>query len=99
MVTLIMSVGYGEYSIAFWDVVKAVVGMSEADHELVVRSFIWLTGSVYGSTWPDVQLLLIWLALLLPMALLFAKQLNTLGLGEDLAKGLGFVSKCNNFSW
>lgn len=30
-----------------------------------------------------------WLAVLLPITILMARQLNTLGLGDDLAKGLG----------
>ena len=53
------------------------------------QALVWLTGSVYGSSWTDVRLLLLWLAILLPISLLLARQLNTLGLGDDLAIGLG----------
>ncbi len=52
-------------------------------------AFVWLTGSVYGSTWADVRVLLLWVGLLAPVALLMARQLNVLGLGESMAVGLG----------
>lgn len=52
-------------------------------------AFVWLTGSVYGSTWPEVRLLLGWLAVLLPITFLLARQLNVLNLGDDLATSLG----------
>ncbi|GAB4582039.1 MAG: iron ABC transporter permease [Anaerolineales bacterium] len=52
-------------------------------------AYVWLTGSVYGSTWEEVRLVLGWLIVLLPVSLLSARQLNTLGLGDDMAKGLG----------
>lgn len=53
------------------------------------QAFVWLTGSVYGSTWGDVRLLLGWIIVLLPITLLSARQLNTFGLGDELAIGLG----------
>lgn len=53
------------------------------------QAYIWLTGSVYGSTWPEVRLMALWLALLLPLTFLLARPLNVLNLGDDLATGLG----------
>ena len=53
------------------------------------RAFVWLTGSVYGSTWADVRLLLVWTAVLLPAALLLARPLNALALGDAPATSLG----------
>lgn len=53
------------------------------------QAYVWLTGSVYGSTWPEVRLLLAWLVLLLPLTFLLARQLNVLALGYDLATTLG----------
>ncbi|MEM7114890.1 MAG: iron ABC transporter permease [Chloroflexota bacterium] len=53
------------------------------------RAFVWLTGSVYGSTWEEVQLMLVWIIVLMPITLLSARQLNLLGLGDGLAAGLG----------
>lgn len=52
-------------------------------------AFVWLTGSVYGTTWLEVRLLLVWLVVLLPIAFLLARQLNVLNLGDDLATSLG----------
>lgn len=53
------------------------------------QAYVWLTGSVYGTTWADVRLLLIWLLLLLPVVFLLARQLNVLNLGDELATNLG----------
>ncbi len=53
------------------------------------QAYVWLTGSVYGSTWGEVRMVLGWLAVLIPITIFSARQLNTLGLGDDLAKGLG----------
>lgn len=53
------------------------------------RAYSWLTGSVYASTWPEVRLMVIWLALLLPLTFLFARQLNLFNLGDDIATSLG----------
>ena len=52
-------------------------------------AFVWLTGSVYGSSGPEVRLLALWLGLLLPITLLLARQLNVLNLGDALAVSLG----------
>lgn len=56
---------------------------------LVERAMVWLVGSVYASDWSDVQAILPWLAVCLPLAVLSARDLNALNLGEDLAQGLG----------
>lgn len=53
------------------------------------QAYVWLTGSVYGSSWGDVRLMLVWLLVLLPVAFFLARQLNTMGLGDELAVGLG----------
>lgn len=55
----------------------------------VQQAYVWLTGSVYGRNWEHVHALGAWLVVLLPMAFLLARQLNTLNLGDDTAKGLG----------
>ncbi len=55
----------------------------------VQQATIWLAGSVYGRDWDHVRTIAIWLAVLLPITILMARQLNTLGLGDDLARGLG----------
>ena len=53
------------------------------------QAYVWLTGSVYGSTWSEVRLMLLWLGVLLPLTFLLARQLNVLNLGDDLATSLG----------
>ncbi|MAU12984.1 MAG: iron ABC transporter permease [Anaerolineaceae bacterium] len=55
----------------------------------VQEATVWLAGSVYGSNWQHVQTLVVWLIVLLTISILMARQLNTLGLGDDTARGLG----------
>jgi iron complex transport system permease protein len=55
----------------------------------VQRALIWLTGSVYARSWTELNALLPWLLVFLPLALLLARHLNILNLGEELARGLG----------
>lgn len=49
----------------------------------------WLSGSVWGRGWSEFWLLLPWIVVLLPVALLLSNKLNVLNLGDDLAQGLG----------
>ncbi len=55
----------------------------------VQQAYVWMTGSVYGRNWEHVQAMGGWLIVLLPIAFLSARSLNTMGLGEDAARGLG----------
>jgi iron complex transport system permease protein len=55
----------------------------------VQQAYVWLAGSVYGRNWEHVQTLGLWLLILLPLAIFSARQLNTLALGEEIARGLG----------
>jgi len=55
----------------------------------VQQAVIWLSGSVYGRDWDHVRTISLWLVVLLPVAVLMARQLNTLHLGDDMARGLG----------
>lgn len=55
----------------------------------VQQAYVWLTGSVYGRNWEHVKTMGLWLVVTLPLAILSARHLNTLGLGDDVAKGLG----------
>jgi iron complex transport system permease protein len=55
----------------------------------VQRALIWLAGSVYGRSWEEFWPLLPWVAVFVPLALLLARDLNALNLGEDLARSLG----------
>ncbi|KTT57285.1 FecCD family ABC transporter permease [Pseudomonas oryzihabitans] len=54
-----------------------------------LSAYVWLTGSVYGASWPEVRALgLWWLVLLLPLAGL-ARHAVLAQLDDDLARGLG----------
>jgi iron complex transport system permease protein len=55
----------------------------------VQRALVWLTGSVYGSTWDEIAALAPWLLVFVPLALLLARHVDALHLGEDVARGLG----------
>jgi len=57
--------------------------------EIVRPAEFWLMGSLSGSTWRDVTTLLIAALLLVPAALLLARPLRTLQLGDDVTRGLG----------
>lgn len=55
----------------------------------VSQALIWLTGSVYGRSWEHFWPLLPWLLIFIPGALVLARQLNVLNLGDPVARGLG----------
>lgn len=53
------------------------------------RAAVWLAGDVSGAGWRDVQPLWVALAVLAPAALLLARQLRMLELGDEAALALG----------
>ncbi|NEQ95445.1 MAG: iron ABC transporter permease [Cyanothece sp. SIO2G6] len=55
----------------------------------VSQALVWLTGSVYGRSWDEVNALLPWLLVGVPLSLLMARDLNALNLGDDIARGVG----------
>ncbi|WP_448604480.1 FecCD family ABC transporter permease [Thermoleptolyngbya sp.] len=55
----------------------------------VSQALVWLAGSVYGRSWQHIQAFLPWLIGFVPAAFLGARELNTLHLGDDVARGLG----------
>jgi iron complex transport system permease protein len=64
---------------------------------LTSKAVIWLTGSVYGSNWTNVWTLLPWMAVLLPLAMIFARHINIQQLGDDLATGVGAAVQRHRF--
>ncbi|AIE61248.1 FecCD family ABC transporter permease [Bacillus methanolicus] len=50
---------------------------------------IWITGTVYGSNWKNVGILVPWIVLLLIIAFIYARHVNIQELGDDIAAGLG----------
>lgn len=55
----------------------------------VQRAMVWLTGSVYARSWDELHALLPWLIVFVPGAVLMARHLNALSLGEEVAMSLG----------
>ncbi|NEP59145.1 MAG: iron ABC transporter permease [Symploca sp. SIO2G7] len=55
----------------------------------VSRALVWLAGSVYGSSWKEVNTLLPWLIMLIPVSIIMARDLNVLNMGDDIARGVG----------
>ncbi|MGH3086620.1 MAG: FecCD family ABC transporter permease [Rubrobacteraceae bacterium] len=55
----------------------------------VSQALVWLTGSVYGRSWDQVVSFLPWLLVFVPIVLLYSRHLNALGLGDEVATGLG----------
>ena len=49
----------------------------------------WLAGTIWGTTWQHVFLLLPWLICLIPAVLLRGRALEVLELGDEIAVGLG----------
>ncbi|MBA1228887.1 iron ABC transporter permease [Pseudomonas viridiflava] len=54
-----------------------------------LSAYVWLTGSVYGASWPEPRALAGWLAVLLPLLVLLARQVRVQQLDDDLAQGIG----------
>ncbi|NWQ39329.1 iron ABC transporter permease [Bacillus sp. EB106-08-02-XG196] len=50
---------------------------------------IWITGTVYGSTWRNVGALLPWVIILVIVAFVYARNVNIQELGDEVATGLG----------
>lgn len=55
----------------------------------VSQALVWLAGSVYGRSWDEVKTLLPWLIVFIPIAIVMARDLNVLNLGDDIARGVG----------
>jgi iron complex transport system permease protein len=55
----------------------------------VSEAYVWLVGTVNARGWEHVVPLAVALAVLAPAALLVARRLDALGLGDEVARGLG----------
>lgn len=56
---------------------------------LTTKALTWMTGSVYGSSWKHVGMLLPWFCIILPAAFVLARAVNVQQLGDDTAYGVG----------
>jgi iron complex transport system permease protein len=50
---------------------------------------IWITGTVYGSNWSNVAILVPWTVIFVIIALAVARTINIQELGDEVATGLG----------
>lgn len=50
---------------------------------------IWITGTVYGSNWNNVAILVPWILILLLIAFIYARNVNIQELGDEIAIGVG----------
>lgn len=50
---------------------------------------IWITGTVYGSNWDNVLVLVPWILVLLSITFIYARNINIQELGDEIAIGLG----------
>ena len=50
---------------------------------------VWITGTVYGSSWQNVMVLAPWVLILTVISFIAARHLNAQELGDDIAVGLG----------
>ena len=55
----------------------------------VSQALVWLAGSVYGRSWSQVLALIPWIGIFGAIAFYLARELNTLNLGDEVARGLG----------
>jgi iron complex transport system permease protein len=67
--------------------ITVVVVLGSPDE--IQRLYLFLVGSLTGSSWDDVQLVLPWLAIGIPLALCLIRPLNLLQLGDEMAASLG----------
>lgn len=76
-------------------IITMVIVMSET--AVSTRSYLWLTGSLYGSSWPDVYSMFTWVVIFIPLTFWLARIVNVKELGDDVATGLGIKVQFNRF--
>ncbi len=59
---------------------------------------VWITGTVYGSSWQNVMVRAPWVLILTIISFIAARQLNAQELGDDIRVGLGVpLTKARTF--
>jgi iron complex transport system permease protein len=59
---------------------------------------IWITGTVHGSTWANVSILVPWTIFFVTVALIMARKMNIQELGDEIATGVGGHVQRQRFS-
>jgi len=83
----LLLIGVGITTLGYAIVLGVISSIDELIHASQLVTF--MAGTVYGRGWQELATLAPWLALLLPLALLSARQLDSLVLGDDAAGALG----------
>ncbi|MEC1178500.1 iron ABC transporter permease [Metasolibacillus meyeri] len=60
-----------------------------SDTYIASKAYIWLTGSLYATTWQEVISLSWWLLIPLPIILILGRSMNVTELGDDVAISTG----------
>ncbi|QJC50324.1 iron ABC transporter permease [Paenibacillus albicereus] len=81
---ILVGIGIGALSSAFTSAILLLSSVYTA-----TDAYIWLTGTVYGTSWQHVFTLLPWTALFLLLALRSGRTLNVLMLSDESAAGVG----------
>lgn len=58
---------------------------------------LWITGTVYGTSWTHVKLLFPWFLVLFIVALIYTRELNIQNMDDGIAVGLGSPVEKNRF--
>jgi iron complex transport system permease protein len=58
---------------------------------------IWLTGTVYGSNWSNVYIIVPWTLLLVAIVMMSARHVNVQELGDEIATGVGSAVQKQRF--
>ncbi|MGM0215708.1 FecCD family ABC transporter permease [Enterococcus sp. AZ109] len=72
-----------------------LVGTIRASEESYTFVTSWLAGTIWGTTWHHVFILVPWIIILFPLILLQGRTLKVLGLGDEIAIGLGVRLKAS----
>ncbi len=83
----LLLIGVGITTLGYAIVLGVISSIDELIHASQLVTF--MAGTVYGRGWHELATLVPWLAVLLPLALLSARQLDSLVLGDDTAGALG----------
>lgn len=77
--------------VGFAFMVQAVLGylITRGDVREVQQALVWMVGGLGGAAWPDIAVIAVALAVLLPLVWVFSARLRILQLGDDAAGGLG----------
>ena len=83
----LLLIGVAITTLAYSIVLGVISSLDDLIHASQLVTF--MAGTVYGRGWPELAALAPWLALLLPLAFLAARDLDALVLGDETAGALG----------